>query len=175
MLEVYEPRTEGMLGNVPCLIVSVCIEQDQHVEYNVVWWDGADRKSEWVSAAEVQATAKRTLDFLRTINVADLQPLKLEITTQGRALVNEGWIDSRAETVIAATLDLHSKYCEVSATMGGDGSPGIAIGTNDNSLHLGDSDRVTVVKFPELDGWTIHAAEIARYTLSICFVRCKQE
>lgn len=46
-------REELIDENLPVGTISqICIYDDFSVKYNIVWWDGNDRKSEWVSDNE---------------------------------------------------------------------------------------------------------------------------
>ena len=99
--------------------------------------------------------------------------LGIEIELQGLPIVNSGTVVARGDCVIAADIDLSSKYCEVSAfTSGSDGIPGVHIDAGEFGLHLKDgAEGGTWLRFPELQGWNVWAANIGRYTLAICFVK----
>lgn len=99
--------------------------------------------------------------------------LEIKIVTQGAPVINAGSVYSKGADVVALEIDLHSKYCEVSATSGGE-FPGIFIDANERSLELDKTKSVeesTFIEFPQYAGWNVWCSGIGRYTLSVCLVR----
>ena len=54
VLQVIKPGSVVRLGTIHALVTSVSISANNKVIYQVVWWDGADRKEVWVEAVEVK-------------------------------------------------------------------------------------------------------------------------
>lgn len=53
-LEVYPIGKKVMLAdNIPGIITAILIEPKNCLQYKVSWWNGRDRKSEWVNSFEV--------------------------------------------------------------------------------------------------------------------------
>jgi hypothetical protein len=40
--------------NIPARVRQICISENDYVEYEVVWWDGNTRHTQWLSAFEVK-------------------------------------------------------------------------------------------------------------------------
>jgi hypothetical protein len=103
----------------------------------------------------------------------DFKPLVVEVVRQGKPVVNAdaSYIMAAGEDLVAAEIDMHSKYCEVDATCGGE----LWIGTNENSIHLKDdaAEETTAIRFPEFDPkvWDFFSMGISRYTLRVVLVR----
>ena len=103
-----------------------------------------------------------------------IKPAALTIQ-QGAPVVNGAIVYKESDNVVAIEVDLHSKYCELFGTHGGDGGPGITIGATDESLYLAegvDRDIFTDISFcdygPE---WSVWAASCARYAACVCLIR----
>lgn len=102
----------------------------------------------------------------------------MKITAQGTPIVNVYGVLLRGRDLMILEVDLHSKYCEVGATMSGDEThgPGIAISATRHSLHLSEEHKKkepTFIEFPEFKGWNVWSATIARYTLAVSLYRIK--
>jgi len=41
-------------GEIAALVVGVWIKEGPNVSYSVVWWDGRQRREEWVTDSEVE-------------------------------------------------------------------------------------------------------------------------
>lgn len=56
-LTVYAPGTEVTIsqGLIKGTIIDISITGNFKVQYNVIWWDGNDRKSAWMDTCEIQA------------------------------------------------------------------------------------------------------------------------
>jgi hypothetical protein len=59
-VDVIAPGTAVTLdhGRVEALVAQTCIRMGRSVWYQVVWWNGPDRKAEWVEADEVTPAAR---------------------------------------------------------------------------------------------------------------------
>ena len=104
-------------------------------------------------------------------------PIDISIVEQGAPIVENGIVCRKGKTVVALSLNLRSKYCTVAAKWGGsDAIPGIFIEATDESLYLDTTKKGadTFIEFPEYKGWSVHAAVVARYTLSVCLVKDKE-
>jgi len=104
--------------------------------------------------------------------------LKLKIAQQGAAIINVGYITHVGENVAAVHVDMTSKYCEVGCTgsqCDGEkkGVPLLLVDANERSIKLkkGKEKDSTEIHFPQFSGWDIWAANAARYSIYICFVR----
>lgn len=70
-IEVFPVGTEVWVGpdtgRVAGLITGVMLEDYENVSYRVVWWNGNDRRSEWLIADEVTTVPdqkRQTIGFL---------------------------------------------------------------------------------------------------------------
>lgn len=54
-------------GDIPATVLAVAIRSQSDFDYKVVWWDGRNRKEEWVNSREVEASKdsfdKRQIGF----------------------------------------------------------------------------------------------------------------
>jgi hypothetical protein len=59
MLTVIRPGTKATLcdGEIVATVTQVCVLPEGRVRYEVVWWDGRTRKSEWVEPFELRVAA----------------------------------------------------------------------------------------------------------------------
>ncbi len=66
-LRIFKPGTRIGMGNTVGRVVAVMIEANAKVSYRVVWWNGAERRCEWVEAVEVKSlpAGKRRIGFGR--------------------------------------------------------------------------------------------------------------
>ena len=64
-IEVLRPGSEAKIGDVVCHIAQVCITDALAVTYECVWWSGQDRKTAWVSPAQITnaKTERTTIGF----------------------------------------------------------------------------------------------------------------
>lgn len=101
------------------------------------------------------------------------------VIQQGAPVINGGCIIERSENLIAIEIDMKSKYCEVGLFTHEDPENvcGLMIGANEDSLNLKegiDKDTYTEIKFPNFKGFSVFAANLGRYTLSVCLIRDKE-
>lgn len=106
---------------------------------------------------------------------------KFTVEHDGEVIINGGYVEAAGEDVVALTFDLRTKYAKVIglSNSGGDtpdGAPGILL-SGDGAFHINEQRKgsPTHITFPEYADWTVHCADIARYTLKVCLVRCVQE
>lgn len=109
-----------------------------------------------------------------------MKTLLFHIKTQGGPRIDTGTIVAEGENVVALSIDLHSKYCEV-VWLGADekGVPLIGLFRTERSLYLtrGKQDKITEIIFPTFapdpDGktWQVWSADCSRYTLRVCLVK----
>jgi len=99
--------------------------------------------------------------------------IRCVVTRQGGPILNEGYVVSSGENVVAIEIDMRSKRCEVTAESAAeDGVPIIWLdGTNALHLKKGHEKEETEVAFPDYKGWRIFSAHVCRYTFRVCFVR----
>jgi hypothetical protein len=108
-----------------------------------------------------------------------MKPVKIMVDVQGGPCVNEGWVIAQGDDLAAIEIDLLTKRCVVECTAcipyGETGQliPSVVIGADENTLHIDEDlrDSPTHIVFPEYAGWRVWAADIARYTLSLCLIR----
>jgi hypothetical protein len=63
-LEVIAPGTSVELSAAPrvyAVVTRVAIYEQNHVQYEVAWWNGLDRKTAWVESCEIVATGSSKL------------------------------------------------------------------------------------------------------------------
>lgn len=111
-----------------------------------------------------------------------MKEVEIKIGQQGRVIIGSAslhafsaaFLFKESDDIHLIELDLHSKYANIDAIIGGDGEPGISLSADGNTLHV-DQSRApglsTVVYFPQYKGWSIYSASAARYSVSICMVR----
>jgi hypothetical protein len=65
MMTLFAVGAWVLIGDtVPAQVRQICISANEDVEYEVVWWDGRDRKMTWLSAFELKVDPdKETLLF----------------------------------------------------------------------------------------------------------------
>ena len=93
----------------------------------------------------------------------------------GEVVVNHGWVDAEGERVVALAFDMKTKRPEVIATSCGGSepsAPGVIL-SGEHALHINESKKgePTHIVFPEYPGWSVHCAEVARYTLHVCLIK----
>lgn len=99
------------------------------------------------------------------------------VEKEGPVRVNAAWVLAKGPSVVALSIDLHTKYAEV----GGLSGDRILLSVTERTLHLDETkpkDDFTVIAFPAFPGYTVHCADLGRYTLSVCLVhmgRVKKE
>jgi sugar lactone lactonase YvrE len=60
-LEVYRPGSEVRIGkDISAIVNAVCISANGRVTYEVVWWDGRTRKSDWLASCEVEQSSEKS-------------------------------------------------------------------------------------------------------------------
>lgn len=58
-IEVFSPGFNVTIGeNIPAIILQVAIKRGGRVEYEVAWWNGRSRVTDWLIASEVQADSQ---------------------------------------------------------------------------------------------------------------------
>ena len=100
---------------------------------------------------------------------------KIDVTMQGkpRLACKKAVIHRDGTGICALSVDLKDKHCVVIATGGGDGDPpDIVIETDQETDQEADQ---TFIEFPDYKGWSVWSCNIAKYTLSICLIKDKQE
>lgn len=107
------------------------------------------------------------------------QPIILRVDLQGAPVVNDAHVFKGGDEVVLVYVDLKSKYCTIGmGCYGTDRSPGLYINSDENCTNLNKGEGVesfTKITFPEFIGWDIFADAISKYTISICFVKNKQQ
>lgn len=53
-MKIFKPGTTVRMGSVVATVVGVLIRPDNYIQYQVVWWEGAYRRHDWVEAVEIQ-------------------------------------------------------------------------------------------------------------------------
>jgi hypothetical protein len=117
-----------------------------------------------------------------------MEPIEINVLNQGKPIVNEGFIIVKSDSIVAAAIDMKSKYCIIESIPirfeKKKLPPAINIGYTAESLYLNDtfqeSDNVskeffpasnTFIEFPEFEGWEIWCANLARYTLQFSMIK----
>jgi hypothetical protein len=60
-LSVFKPGTKVTIGNdITAQVRQVCIQEDG-ITYEVIWWSDRERKTQWLSAFEVEPLKETTL------------------------------------------------------------------------------------------------------------------
>jgi len=60
MVEVIDIGSWVIIGDdVPAKVTRICIRDNGNVSYELSWWDGRTRKSEWLEAFEVTTDSER--------------------------------------------------------------------------------------------------------------------
>ena len=99
----------------------------------------------------------------------------IDVRLAGGPVVNSAMELRRGPGVVAISVDLRTKYCEVEACCGGsEEPPSIYIGATGRSLradHEPERTGSTEIIFPEFVGWSVWAAEVSRYTLAVCLIK----
>jgi hypothetical protein len=55
-MEIIRPGATVTIGDeIEALVTQVCIRECDHVSYQCVWWDGNNRKTQWLEECEVDA------------------------------------------------------------------------------------------------------------------------
>ena len=97
--------------------------------------------------------------------------MKLNIVRQGAPKVNAACIVRKSKDIVCISLDMHSKYCVLDGHFSGD-HPGLLIGYDKNSMHLGKKKGSTDVEFLDFDAsWSIFSIDSARYTFNITLLK----
>ncbi len=97
---------------------------------------------------------------------------KVTVKHQGAPLINVDNVHVITNDMIALSVDMKSKYCEVMAYANIDGCPAVIVGTNEHSLHLNeDVEGDTDIVFYGYEGWYVFIADISRYTLRVCLAK----
>jgi hypothetical protein len=99
----------------------------------------------------------------------------ISISHQGAPLLHTDSITEKTCGDIALlTIDMISKWCEVSGYSNSDDCPVILIDSSERSVHLKgviDESESTDIKLTKYKGWHIFVADINRYTLRVCLVK----
>lgn len=103
-----------------------------------------------------------------------MEKLNFKIETRGGPILNEGIVIAKGNNILAASIDMESKRCEIDGETTDDNNcPVFMIGKNNDTLHLtkGKENEWTIISFPDLAGWDIFCSDISRYTMRVCFVK----
>lgn len=104
--------------------------------------------------------------------------VKLRIFQQGAPLVqrSSAVVTHQYPDIVCLTIDLDSKWCEVSGLGGGPEGPDICIdATKRSKMSCGRLHRskkgCTVVQFPDYIGWSVFTAVCSRYTIRVVLTK----
>lgn len=94
---------------------------------------------------------------------------------EGEVVVNNGWVEAEGERVVALAFDMKTKRPEVIATSCGGSepsAPGVIL-SGEHALHINESKKgePTHIVFQEYPGWSVHCADVSRYTLQVCLIK----
>jgi hypothetical protein len=90
-------------------------------------------------------------------------PTTVVVDYQGSVFVQDAYVEARGEDVVAIFVNTETKR-----PFGG-GSTGAGI-----FLWTSEDDKLTIIRFPEFDGWDAHCSEGSRYGVAVCLVRRKE-
>lgn len=99
---------------------------------------------------------------------------KHKIKTQGAPLVNNVFVEHRAYKVALLTIDMKSKYCEVSGFSSGEKEyPEIEFDINERSLKLHKTKNYeTILSLREFKGWKIFSASVGgKYSMNVVLTK----
>ena len=101
----------------------------------------------------------------------NIREIAVTVKDQGAVVVNDAVVVYESDCAIAIELDLKSKYCDLTASVG----HGVMLGTTEYSLHLNeeaDRDRSTWVEFDLPPGkWRFFCGGVSRYTFNAVFLK----
>lgn len=103
--------------------------------------------------------------------IKDYIETKVKVYRQGPVIVNGAIIEKKAKDIVAISVDLGTKWCEVGGLIG---ENGIFIDVSERSTNLKkgvDKDLMTVIEFPEFKAWEIFSADTGKYTLKVCLIK----
>ena len=63
-MKIYKPGVTVDMGRIPVLIIEALIKDGDSVEYRVVWFNGDERKCEWISSIEINSKRVGELGFI---------------------------------------------------------------------------------------------------------------
>jgi hypothetical protein len=92
--------------------------------------------------------------------------------SNGEVIINHAWIDAESPDVVAICVDMDTKRPEIIAQSYSD-VPGLLLSANEGTFYT-NADKAgtpTHVTFPGFSGWTVHCADVARYTIHVCLTR----
>jgi hypothetical protein len=105
----------------------------------------------------------------------DPRETELSIRQQGAVIVNGAIVVRESPDIACISVDLRSKRAQISGVCGDlEGTPELMLSASAETLHLDETkamDEETLIGFPEFNGWRVFAADLSRYTLSVCLVR----
>lgn len=108
------------------------------------------------------------------MNLKPDDSIRIKKSMQGAPVVNNGYVEQIGENVVAISIDLRSKYCDViSSFSSSNGSCGVLLAANERSLYLHktkERDSFTQIEFPDFKNWSVFAWYLGRYTLNVCLV-----
>ncbi len=68
MIEIFKPGTVCHMGDIEGTITAAAIYAGNRISYQVAWWDGKDRKQEWLDDCEIvvggNGGAKQQIGFV---------------------------------------------------------------------------------------------------------------
>lgn len=100
----------------------------------------------------------------------DIVPVNVAV--QGGVRVNTAVAVLDCGNCLLLRVDLHSKYARLlSVGSGEEEGPSVYLAADKNTLNLDETkprDAVTLIEFPEFEGWSVFAAnEPGRYTMAL--------
>lgn len=63
MLKLIPIGYAVIVGGQDATIKQICIQADNHITYEIVWWNAAERKTAWVDASEIERTGKTSIEI----------------------------------------------------------------------------------------------------------------
>lgn len=91
------------------------------------------------------------------------------VVTPGEILVNEATLMVDSPAIAAISIDCRSKRPRLLCSGSDENGPLVMLCRGDETLHADASTtHPTIISFPGYAGWEVFAAEVAKYTLSVC-------
>ena len=97
----------------------------------------------------------------------------IEIILQGvpTLSVNKMLDVYESENTVLFSIDMKTKYCDVTASTHEKECPALFISVPEDSPLAGSEEADTFVYFPGYPGWDLHSVSSSRYTISVAFVK----
>lgn len=99
---------------------------------------------------------------------------KCKIKTQGATLVNYAFLEYKTNKVALITIQLRSKYCEISGFYSDEKEyPEIEFDINERSIALHDKNiNGTVISLRDFKGWKIFSASVGgKYSMNVVLTK----